>query len=376
VPDRMEGEPLSVEDKEVEFSLWPTKSIPPRYELNHRIYVTDPWPFLQDYVSRSIKNDEQRKKDAFHFLRQAEGYYLAATSTSIREAKPVLIYYSFENLVKSAILCGDFGRSLDTGVEHGLILWGSKRVGDKWAKDGLKATAYSDKISVFRELLDFIGTARLVPGTEKEYWLSNLLPQILMGHRIWAAGGNKPDRFVRVKEILLMQGNSKKKIWLRLELERANLQSCKLSCEELLSRTGLKNEWHEVLSGDDKLITLEQCEAEPYDRSPIEKLKVLADSIRLHLWQAAVISHPYRKYYLYAAPNEEHDEPLPQVASIYALMFYLSLLTRYHPSEYRKLLGSSHGPFCVGFLQDSPKQFLYLFASEMMKQEVSSGDHV
>jgi hypothetical protein len=371
LPKGMEGKPLTIDGREVEFSLWPTKGSAQSCELNYRVYVSDPWPFLRDYVGRKFteKKDEERKNDAGHFLRQAEGYYLAATSTSIREARPVLIYYSFQNLVKSALLCG--GTTVNPGsLSHGLSVKSNKLVAH--ASGIIPTGGY--RVSVFDELLDLLGVSRL----SSEYTLSHLVSQVLMGHRMRPAADGTSDRFVRVKGILPMQGIDKQKIWLRLKLESANLQSYKPFCEELLSRTQLINEWHEVLCDDDKFITLEQREAEPYSIRPIEKLEKLASILRPRLWQAAVITQPYRKYYLYAASIDEYDKLLPQLASIYALMFYLSFLTRYYPSEYRKLLSEKKGfaPFIEGFLQDSPKQFLYLFASEMMQREVSSGDHI
>lgn len=374
LPKGIEGEPLTIGGREVEFSSWPTKANGQSRVLNYRLYISDPWPFLRDYINRKFTEtiDEKRKKDADHYLWQAEDYYRTALTASIHGAKPVLLFYCFENLVKSAVLCQgieDFYRS----TKHGLGRKDSNLKAYPSRKD--KEDHY--RVSVFYEFMKFLNKQALIPaGGFKEYSLSYLEPQLLMGHRMWSAAKETSDRFVRIKEILPMQGKEENKIWLRIKLEKASVQSYEPFCKELLSKTQLLNEWHEIRSDSEEIITLEQCKVEPFATSPIEELQKLARMLRPHLWQAAVISPPYRKYYLYAAPNDEHKELLPQLASIYALMFYLSDLTRYHPSEFYALLQSSLGPFYMGLLQDSPKQFLYLLASEMIQREVSSGEQV
>jgi hypothetical protein len=52
-------------------------------------------------------------------------------------------------------------------------------------------------------------------------------------------------------------------------------------------------------------------------------------------------------------------------------MFCLGSVTRYSPGYFDDLLESKYGPFFDTFISESPMQFLYLMASEILGQEVS-----
>jgi hypothetical protein len=62
---------------------------------------------------------------------------------------------------------------------------------------------------------------------------------------------------------------------------------------------------------------------------------------------------------------------MPQMLSVYLLMFVLGSVTRYFPGYFEELLESKYGPFFKTFISECPMQFLYLMASDMLGQEVS-----
>jgi hypothetical protein len=62
---------------------------------------------------------------------------------------------------------------------------------------------------------------------------------------------------------------------------------------------------------------------------------------------------------------------LPQLASLYLLMFFLGSVTRYFPLYFDDLLDSRYGPLFETFVTETPMQFLYLMASEILGREVS-----
>jgi hypothetical protein len=97
----------------------------------------------------------------------------------------------------------------------------------------------------------------------------------------------------------------------------------------------------------------------------------LVATLRHKLWRTVLATPPYRKYYLYAAPPEEHLQVLPQILSIYAITYYLGSITRYRPHHFDAILSSSFGPFIEAFLNDQPSQFIYLMASEFAEKEVT-----
>jgi hypothetical protein len=57
--------------------------------------------------------------------------------------------------------------------------------------------------------------------------------------------------------------------------------------------------------------------------------------------------------------------------AVYLLMYFLSSVTRYSPGYYEDLLESDYGPLFSTFISESPMQFLYLMASEILGREVS-----
>jgi hypothetical protein len=72
---------------------------------------------------------------------------------------------------------------------------------------------------------------------------------------------------------------------------------------------------------------------------------------------------------LYANPSQ-NKQVLPQLLSIYAIMFYLGSITRYRPLWYDQIAASEFGTFVESFIDSQPTQFLYLMASYFAEREV------
>ena len=80
---------------------------------------------------------------------------------------------------------------------------------------------------------------------------------------------------------------------------------------------------------------------------------------------------PYRRYYVYLAPPAEHPFVLPQLLSIYALVYYFGSITRYRPHQYDAIASGPFGPWVQEFINGQPQQFLYLMASQFAEQDVT-----
>ena len=92
---------------------------------------------------------------------------------------------------------------------------------------------------------------------------------------------------------------------------------------------------------------------------------------RPRLWATVLAAEPYRKYYVYLAPAAERPAVLPQLLSIYAVMYYLGSITRYHPQDFDTMREGKYGPMIEAFLNDQPMQFIYLLASVFTKREIT-----
>jgi hypothetical protein len=61
----------------------------------------------------------------------------------------------------------------------------------------------------------------------------------------------------------------------------------------------------------------------------------------------------------------------PQLLSIYAIAYYIGSITRYRPHQYDDLEISAYGPRILDFVTGQPIQFLYMMASEFIRQDVT-----
>lgn len=50
---------------------------------------------------------------------------------------------------------------------------------------------------------------------------------------------------------------------------------------------------------------------------------------------------------------------LPQLLSMYAVVFFLGSITRHYPEHFERIVDSSYGPLVEGLLNEVPLQFLY-----------------
>jgi hypothetical protein len=153
-------------------------------------------------------------------------------------------------------------------------------------------------------------------------------------------------------------------------LDRSALPRVRLSQGSILARADLA----EFEVADDTApdaICLQQRVADKYAADPGEALSAILSRNRNRIWETVKTASPYRKPYIYCCPPAEQSSRLPQLLSIYALMFFLGSVTRYSPGDFDDLLDSKFGPFIDTFLSESPMQFLYLLASDILGREVS-----
>jgi hypothetical protein len=64
---------------------------------------------------------------------------------------------------------------------------------------------------------------------------------------------------------------------------------------------------------------------------------------------------------------------VPQVLSLYLLLFAFGSVTRNRPHRFEEVLSEPIGSFIVDFVSRQPEQLLYLLASEFAAREVVPG---
>ena len=361
---------LKVNGREVPFSYWPVKLITTRYALQSIIFTTDVWSLIENSIR--IGCPPAAKDEALGVLGQAHDYFSAATSSLTSAGKPVLIYYSYLNLAKAFLLHRGKRPTYNSKAQHGIseqLGPGSVELTDAYLR-AFQSTAAS--INIFDELLQEIAGIGL--GATTDFPMPKIIPQIVPGHRVWASASDETERFIAIDRVLFAQRNSPKQLWTNILISRGDLGRLYTSQQKVLDRGGLTGAWQKVqapASFSATHVLFEQVTPVPFGQHPTQVLAQVAASTKQKLWTTVLSVPPYRKHYVYLCPAADNTARLPQLLSMYALMYYLGSITRYRPHHFDKITDTPYGGFIQSCLADQPTQFLYLLASEFAKQEVT-----
>jgi hypothetical protein len=347
----------------VPYSFWPARKTT-RWKLQRRLYVRDPWAVLNEAVYRTKGCKGRNRDEALAYIEQAEEYFNAGIEGKRRAVKPLLLYYSMMNLAKCLIKVRNPALDMSRAY-HGL----SVRHSAGWAVLGDRVSVKSSNksVNVFERLmkeLEGVG-----PGFG-EIAVRQLLPQIVPGHRLWTYACQKNEKFLAT-DITCFVNVRKKRAWLRMKFERGEVRSMLSSVEGLIRDAHLPGGWRQVRYNDsDDSVVLDQKRSVRYDHRPIDCIQELFQQLPSALWYTVTSSKPYRAYYVFIDSLLGHTR-LAQWASVYILFFYLSDLTRYRPQLFDRFVANKYGPQIENALEECPRQFLYLMASELLQRDVA-----
>lgn len=379
LPQSRNGQVLNIKDRPLEFSFWPMERTTRRYGLGTRVFASDPWTVIRRSADRRCL--AATKNAAFALLEQAEDFFRAADS-GVKAAKPLLLYYCFMNLAKAFVLACRQRQDVNN-AQHGLKDRldpppNDQELVNAWLRADrtrpIHAAPAGQAIQVFDELLYAVSGTQIA-ANQFRFDLLRLLPQVVPGHRLWAEGNGETERFVSVEQLEVWQDRVAREIWLRLYVFADDLRRINIGHQDFLTRSQVNTLFREVTTDREitgrPLLCFEQLNTVSYNDRPSDNVPDLVATVRHRLWRTVLSTPPYRKYYLYPAPAPEHPQVLPQILSIYAIMFYLGSIVRYRPHHFDRILGGAFGPFVEAFLNDQPRQLLYLMASEFAEKEVT-----
>jgi YaaC-like Protein len=357
------GDPLRVGREIVTYGRNILQKKGARFELQHRLFANDPWELIAEAIARAPIT-RKTTDIAQSFRRQAEDYFRAASTGREMAVRPVLFYYAFLNLSKAYAVAR--GNTALTGTAlHGVSSVSQpKKIPFSLIKFSSKACPL-----VFQELLKLQeGNRSLI---RSPLLLGHLLPQILPGHRLWCYATNRAERFLTIERIDIRHSAQTRRVWLNLYLNKEDMQRINISGRSVLSRADLDN--FEIAEGHSHIEweCYQQSKPTPYIADPAEALGKIIRRSRTRIWETVKTASPYRKAYIYCSPSSERLSRMPQLLSIYLLMFFLGSITRYSPGDFEEFLESRYGPLFDTFISESPVQFLYLMASEILEREVS-----
>jgi len=325
--------------------------------------VKDPWATLFEAIYRS-DTPKHRVEEALSYLDQVEQYFNAGTQIGGRiSVKPVLLYYSVLNLAKC--LMAVKRQSLDLShAYHGLS---ATRTGTRAILgDEIRVRTSTTNVNIFSEVMQILDGRR---PTIRNLNVRHLLPQILPAHRLWTYACGKREQFISVA-ITAVHDPVGRKAWLVLAVDRGELAYLGRSVTSLTTSSGVLGSWQQVHNDNPNVVCIEQIQGVGYNHRPLDCVQSLFATLRPALWSVVTSVYPHRKYYL-NVDSTLGPRRLPQWASMYVLFYYLSDLTRYRPVQFDRFLEGKYGPQIESILDECPRQFLYLMASELLEREVA-----
>jgi hypothetical protein len=373
LPKPRKGSILNVRGRPVPFSFWPVYRTTRRFGLHSTLFALDPWNVI--VASIRTRCPTSAKAEAESCVEQAQDFYNASLTATLASARPLLLYYSFMNLVKAYGLTTGTVATFDRaqhGVSEQLRPGGSELV-DAYLKAFPSPSASGDR-QVFDDFAKALGGVGVSPPNHS-YDLPKIMPQVVAGHRLWCSAADQDERFIAIDRIIVVNDATAKELRLNLFVFADDLSRFGISHARFLADSQLGVTFREVKTaakhGTRKLIRFEQLKPTPYTGRPTDALQALSNSLRGQVWVTVSEGQPFRRYYAYLAPSCDHPDILPQLLSIYAVVFYLGSITRYRPHHFDSILEGDYGAWIREFIIGQPVQFIYLLASEFAQQEVT-----
>lgn len=364
LPAERAGTPLHVKKRDVEFSFWPMGRGTHRYGLQSRLFAADPFNVIEQSVIRDCP--AAVRPLAVAFVEQAEDFFAASQLGAVRSARPLLLYYSFMNLAKAFVLTRLTVPTLgDTyhGLQSTFPALGA-------GPAGASVTAYPStaaRANLFDLLLRTITGAGLVGNVT--YDLERMLPQILLGHRLWCEAANDSERFIEIDNVRILDDRANMRCWPVFDLARADCSRLGYTQAKIITGARLGQAWTAVKTTNGEMLRFEAMAPKAYNHRPSDVVNGMVEDVRRYFWRSVSIVKPFRRYYVYVA--QQNDLIIPQLCSIYLIMFYLGSITRYRPNHFDDLVVGKYGGFIQEFIEVQPNQWLYLMASEFAQQEVT-----
>lgn len=360
------GERVKVKGRELSYSFWPSRLKERRYALQSKLFVSSPWNIIERKINSNCP--KPAKVAALAYFSQAKEFYDASQSRGNNSAKPLLIYYSFMNLLKAILLTNRSVLSFGD-VYHGLTTNFPKNItpipqGTITAKPNT-----ARNINLFDLMLTNLFDSG-IGQRDMKFQLSRVFSQILLGHRLWCQSADHDERFISIKTPEFIYNSNHNECWLSFEIPKSDLSRLDVSARKTLKMSGLEPHWRLVTpqNGEEGIIKFETINTNPCNRV-IDIANDLAKETKHLFWHSITTTPPFRKYYIYL--KRPREIILPQFASIYCAFFYLGSITRYRPHMFEKLISGPYGDFIQEFIENQPSQWLYMLASELATQEVT-----
>lgn len=359
-PRRRVGARLEHEQKEVAFSAWPLAPNSNPTEFQQVLFAPSPWDIAR--ASAHLNAPAARLTEASAFIDQGEEMHRAAAAG--HRANPLLLYYAVNNLAKALIIVRGYDRSLEK-VRDGVAEQSGP--GGWELRNSELLIEPSAEPTVFQLLAGALGLTP--PSTGSAIPVSDLLPQVVLGHRLYRSATGAPEQFAVVHELQFMHDPMGKTVWVDLLFDSGRLARADVTSTTLISAGGLVDTFREVESDLAGRRRFEMLAPFSYQTKPWERLEAVVAAVMPCLWSTVGKAPPYRVHQVCLATANR----VPQLLGLYLLHFAFGSITRHRPHRFEEVLSEPIGSFIVDFVSRQPEQLLYLLASEFAAREVVPG---
>jgi len=377
LPIALDGRPLTISDKPVQFSYWPTIKRGRSFQPQNELLLSSPWDAIEYEIKRKFGAGHKSRAIALSFLSQARDFYHASKNYAL-SSQPLLLYYSFLNLAKSYIVFRGIRASLENAY-HGISELPSSasatslnptRGAQIRIQTSVGVGSRDNILPLFAQALGFSPTS--IAGSYSVF--DEILCQMVIGHRLWSVASGHRERFVPLREIAVLTDPTQRLLWLRITCTRAQAKANGLTHAELLKFSHSDSCFGEVIlrdtGRDRELIVLEQTQKQKYNRRAGDVLHKLVEPLIPLVWPVIRGVPPYRRYYLFAGPPS--TKRLPPLLSLYAAIFYFGSVTRYRPYYFEEIRASAYGMLVDEILMTQGQQFAYQLASYFAERDIAS----
>jgi YaaC-like Protein len=314
------------------------------------VVTADPWSFLRHLAGTRLPTRQETK--ALAYLDQARDFFEAAANPRLG-SKPLLYYYAFLNLAKFALTVK--GVSLPQKIQHGIsdpranskqqIRFSGQRV--QW-----NGRAH-DHSELFPEMLAMLNGQSVPSGFRT---LKSLLRQIPTIHRTYCLVTEEPNAFLPLHSVSLLHIGGE--LWARLSILRSDADSGN-SLDRISRRRAFQQLLVRVRSENDSELWFETSPVRGLKRGIDNGIKDLARNLEPLGVSTILTGQGYRLYLTDIVPSQR----LPQLASAYAVMFYLGSITRYRPYDFERIVHGGENWIVGEFFSTQPAQFLHTLCS-------------
>lgn len=320
----------------------------------NKILSSDIWSFWDYTIKQRFPNLKDRQIPQA-LLSQAKTFYFAAEEAD-RRSQPLLYYYSFLNFTKMGIFVHKkFSKSqkFDHGIESKNGSQKSFRSDFVRVTKRNSGTSNPKQRSTCYEILDLVeDDFCFLNGRPIDLNVKSLFNHCIGVHRAYSNVYSEAEVFVNLRTPTLYK-SGKQLIFTGSfddDVNSANLDELEQIYGSAINKEG---KCFEVIY---------ECQQYGPNKKDYE---VFSKKLReLGIWY--YISQSGYELYLSKKSSYRYS---PEFI-IYAIMFYLGSITRYHPYLFEDIFSEKDQWVVSEFLATQPKQFLYLFSSKVLGIEL------